>query len=51
LAAYILGFIDYGHTHYSDRLIMVMQLNQQEFKQSLEVLPATGQMRASRWKI
>ena len=46
----ILGFIDYGHTHYSDRL-MVMQLNQQEFKQSLEVLPATEQMRASRWKI
>jgi hypothetical protein len=50
LAAYILGFIDYGHTHYSDRL-MVMQLNQQEFKQSLEVLPATEQMRASRRKI
>jgi hypothetical protein len=51
LAAYILGFIDYGHTHYSDRL-MVMQLNQQEFKQSLEVLSsATEQMCASRWKI
>jgi hypothetical protein len=46
----ILGFIDYGHTHYSDRL-MVMQLNQQEFEQSLEVLSATEQMRSTQWKI
>jgi hypothetical protein len=43
-------FIDCGHTHYSDRP-MVMQLNQQEFEQSLEVLSATEQMRATRWKI
>ena len=30
---------------------MVVQLNQQEFEQSLEVLSYTEQMRATQWKI
>jgi hypothetical protein len=30
---------------------MVVQLNQQEFEQSLEVLWDTEQMRATQWKI
>lgn len=41
----ILGFIEYGHANYEDRLISV-DFNQQEIEQSLGALTASQQMQA-----